>query len=466
LALEPRFRNASLILATLAFIPCGRGANPEFTPYNSVQAILDAFAGHLPADLAKPDPEKWSAWNRGNDRAIRTRLERGSLDSMVNLLLYGSSFTRQPRIGIADLAEQARSGVLNSRVQDLVRGLAAPGHNERLSVLREVVLRNGIDLDSPDGQVKAGVFVLENLKRVLEEKRTFATRSAQALHAAKNTVPAGTAGSIFAERSALFRDRGVSLDTGILADFSIDLALRRLKERGVLKPDRVTRVAVIGPGLDFTDKNELDAFDYFPPQTVQPFALINSLLQLNLAGTGNLSLSALDISPLVLGHLQRARQQAEKQRGYVIQLPQDAGRSWAPVLEDYWRDLGDRTGIEVKPLTPPGGLAGLRTRAVQIRPAVVLECHPVNLDIVAQRLDLAPEERYDLVIATNIFLYYDAFQQSLGLQNVASMMKPGAVLLSNDKLPVLPASGVGLIGVTAISDGGPGRDAVAAYRKQ
>jgi hypothetical protein len=45
-------------------------------------------------------------------------------------------------------------------------------------------------------------------------------------------------------------------------------------------------------------------------------------------------------------------------------------------------------------------------------------------------------------------------------------MKPGGVLLSNDELPMRPASGMNLLGITAISHGGSGRDAIAAYRKQ
>jgi hypothetical protein len=439
-------------------------ASGEFTSYDSIKAVLDEFARSLPAGLGNPNPARWDAWNRKNDQAIRSRLERGDLDSMVNLLLFGTSFTKQPRIAIADLAAQARSGVLRQRVTDLVHGLAAPDGNERLEILRELILKKGFPLDTPHSQEEAGVFVMENLRRVLEEKRTFAARSMEAADSVKGASQDGAAPTLV-ERSGLFRDRGVSLDTGILATFSIDLALKRLKQRGVIKGP-IARVAVIGPGLSFIDKDGPAAFDYFPLQTVQPFALIDSLLQLDLAGNGNLSLTALDISPLVIGHFQHARHQAEKNAGYVIQLPQDAARTWPPDLENYWRNLGARVGTEVKPLPAPQVFPGLRTRAIQIRPEVILECQAAGLDMVAQRLSLPPQERYDLVVATNVFLYYDRFQQALALQNVASMMKPGGLLLSNDALPVLPSSGMHLEGITAISDGGAGRDAVAAYRKQ
>jgi chemotaxis methyl-accepting protein methylase len=75
-------------------------------------------------------------------------------------------------------------------------------------------------------------------------------------------------------------------------------------------------------------------------------------------------------------------------------------------------------------------------RAVSVRPAVVLSILPQDLDIVLQRLDPLPaEQQYDLIVATNIFVYYDVFHQALGLVNVAKMLRPGGFLLSNNALP-------------------------------
>src|SRR5215471_13163706 len=205
-------------VALLLSFTAVRGASPEFASYGSIKAVLDAFKGDLPPGLTDPNPGRWNAWNRKNDQAIRARLEQGALDSMVNLLLFGTSFTKEPRIEIADLAERARSGVLKRRVSELVEGMAAPNGGERLAILRELLVKRGVKFDSAQDKDQAGVFVMENLKRVLEEKNSFAQHSRA--EAQKGTL---------AERSALFRDRGVSLDTGILANFSIDLALRRLK---------------------------------------------------------------------------------------------------------------------------------------------------------------------------------------------------------------------------------------------
>ena len=187
-----------------------------------MRPVLDAFAARLPRELANPNVSKWNAWNHKNDQAIRARLERGDLDPLVTFLLFRTSFASQPRIHLPGLADQARAGVLNARVRDLVRGLSAPPDKERLIILRKLVERNGQELNTGEGQDKAGRFILENLTRVLKEKQNFAARSAAA------------AGSTLEERLELFQDRGLSLDTGILADFSIDIALGRLKERSVL----------------------------------------------------------------------------------------------------------------------------------------------------------------------------------------------------------------------------------------
>ncbi len=120
-------------------------------------------------------------------------------------------------------------------------------------------------------------------------------------------------------------DRGVS---PILASFPIirsSRPCRDLKQRGVLRQVRGrSAVAVIGPGLDFADKNQESAFDYYPQQTVQPFALYDSLVRLGLAKANALSLSIFDISSRVIDH-HSARPQArlKEHLGYVIQLPRD-----------------------------------------------------------------------------------------------------------------------------------------------
>jgi len=433
---------ARLIAAIALLALAVPAAERSFAPYTSVQAILETFRDQLPAALQNPNAAKWTAWSRQQDRTIRSRLEQGDLDSMVNLLLFGTSFTTRLRVRIEDLAQASKSGLLRGRVDDLVQGLRAPGGNERLSFLRTMLVRKNVDPD------KTGAFILQNLERVLKENVTFAQQ-----------VQSGN-------RAQVFHDRGVSLDTTILPNFGIEETLRDMKNHGNLRENTVRRIAVIGPGLDFTDWDS--GYDYYPQQTIQPFALYDSLLRLALAKSGSLEITVLDISPRVIDHLQQAQNRARKSEAYVLQLPRGEARRWTPGAVTYWSTFGDRAGESVAPIPPPAILNGTETRAVRIRPEVVLACQPVDLDIVLQRLDLAPAARFDLVIATNMFVYYNALEQNLALENVAAMLKPGGFLLSNDKLVDRPGGVMKSAGSTMVwyTDQPKAGDSVNWYRKQ
>ncbi len=120
-----------------------------------------------------------------------------------------------------------------------------------------------------------------------------------------------------------------------------------------------------------------------------------------------------------------------------MQLPREQ-RPWAPGAVEYWRSFGTHIGEAVAPIEPPAALKGLETRAVRIRPDVVLSCKPVDLNVVFERFDLPVNKRFDLVIATNIFVYYDTLEQALALLNISPLLKPGGFLLTNEWLPRLP----------------------------
>lgn len=453
--------------AALSLVAAGR----VFTSYADVKPILAAQGDRLPAELKNADEAKWAAWSRQQDQSIRARLEQGDLDSMVNLLLFGTSFTKQPRIRMEGLTEASKAGVLRARVDDLVAGLSAPADNERLVFLGALLRRQGIDPGSSDGARQAGVFILTNLQRVVQETQAIAERAAEARRkAAAQPDPAA-----LLDRASVFSDRGVSLDTSILPNFSIEQTLRDLKQRGVLREGQVTRVAVIGPGLDFIDKNEASGYDYYPQQTLQPFAFYDSLVRLRLAKANAVSMSIFDISSRVIDHMQRARERAKKGTGYVIQLPRDIARPWPKDVIAYWSSLGSEVGTVVAPIRPPdifqaiNGGRGLETRAVRIRPEVVLACQPEDLNIVLERIDPPAAERFDVVVGTNIFVYYDPFEQMLALENAGVMLKPGGLLLTNDRLPELPGGSMRMAGVTDVryeSNGVVSHDAVGWYQKR
>ena len=93
----------------------------------------------------------------------------------------------------------------------------------------------------------------------------------------------------------------------------------------------------------------------------------------------------------------------------------------------------------------------VETRAVQIRPAIVSIITPVDLNIVTQHLEVPPQEGFDLIIATNVFAYFDSFEQLLAVENAQTMLRPGGFLLSNNLLPLLPSFATRLVTHLSIS---------------
>ena len=390
--------------------------------FATAKPVLEANVGELPPELKEPNEGKWKNWAQREDNVVRTRLEQGALDSMINLLLFGTSFTTQPRvITMNDFGYP----VVQARVTDLVKALRNPGNNERIIFLRNLLRSRGVDPASSAGYEQTENFVLENLRRVVQEQNTIREQVDQAGRETNQETG-------LSERSRVFRDRGISLDTTILSSFGIDGALRDMADRAVLPKGSITRVAVIGPGLDFTDKGF--GYDFYPLQMLQPFAVYDSLVRLGLARAGNIEMTAFDISQEVLAHLRRARERAKRGEKYVVQLPRESW-PWAPEAVQYWRSFGSEIGAPLAPIQPPPALTGLETRAVAIRPEVVLSCKPVDLNIVLEESGRSATGPFDLIIATNVLIYYDTFKQALALRNIASLLKPGGFFLTNDWLP-------------------------------
>jgi hypothetical protein len=267
-----------------------------------------------------------------------------------------------------------------------------------------------------------------------------------------------TSSTELSDRLTLFRERGLSSDTSIFIDFGIDAALEAILRKGALKPGSVRRVAIVGPGLDFSDK--LDGYDFYPPQTIQPFAVIDSLTRLGLASRGGVQVTAFDLSARILQHVQAARMRARSGQSYPLVLPRNLDQSWSAPLVSYWQRAGDRIGSRAPAPPPPANAGRAEVRRILVRPATVLSITTQDLNIVLQRPDpLQAGEQFDLMIATNILLYYDVFEQSLAGINIAKMLRPGGLLLTNNRifeLPSTPLSGIDFTDVNYISIPGIG----------
>lgn len=431
--------------------PAG-GAAARNMPYTAARPVIDALRPDLlPEPLRGLTPEAgeavWAGWVEQRDRAIRARLARGDDDTVVNFLLYGTTFTSAQRLTPEQVAAVARADtppadIVAARIEDLINAVAAESRTERVEFARSVLLRHGFDPISPSGRGRLRTYLADEVRRGPAETLEI-SRSLDA------AVTRNDPDAVLLDRTA-FSARGLSSDTSILVDFGIDEALRAAHERGLLTAGGVRRVGIVGPGLDFTDKDA--GYDIYPIQTVQPFAVIDSLLALGLAGAGQLQVTAFDLNPRIIRHLEQARDRAVAGRPYALALPRNLDLAWHEELVAYWERLGAAIGAPAADIGVPPSAGNVRVRAVHVRPDIVRAVTAAELNVVLQRLaPLRPDERFDLIVATDILIYYDTFEQSLALLNLARMLSTGGLLLSNTPVAALPGMPLSAIGHTDVT---------------
>ena len=473
-ALPPNpFPLAPFVFLLLATVIAAQGTKRGI-PYTDIRPAIESlredfvpaeFRGLMPAQAEA----RWPDWVTKRDAAIRARVEGGDEDSIIHLLLFGTTFTKAPRASERDLAALATApadGIraLRVRIDDFAAAAGSPGANERLQFARQLVERKGIFMSAAGEPIDPSTDAGRAALRRYLDQRTQAVggsvRSAAVLDPAAD----------LAAKLTVFRERGLSADTSIFVDLALERALDGMKTGGALRPGSVRRVAIVGPGLDFTDK--LEGYDFYPEQTLQPFAGIDTLLRLDLADPEQLQVTAFDLSPRVLRHLEAARMRARAGAPYPVVLPRNAERPWTPELVEYWQQFGNWIGERgTKVPQAPAAAGRVDVRGIAIRPSVVLSVTPVDLNIVTERIELAESDQFDLVIGTNILLYYDVFEQMMASANIARMLRPGGFLLTNNRifeLPGSPLSGAGYADVTYMSLTGIGDtgDRVIWYQKQ
>jgi hypothetical protein len=396
---------------------------PQFVSFSAAQPVLEAMRSSLPPELkASLTPATWDKWVRTEDKEIRSRIDEGEENTLTNLLRMGVTYTKEQPITYEDLGDFGHSTAINSiadrRANDLVRALAAPHPSEGMLEMRALLERKGFSLKTPEAQSKVKAYLLANLGRWRDD---VARARAQA-----KTNP-----------YQAFKDRGISTDSNLYPDYTIELHLKHMMDQGLLKPGSVRRIAIVGPGLDFVNKKS--GSDFVPPQTTQPFAVIDSLARLGLADPATVEVITFDISPRVNRHLERARKDATAGKPYTIQLLSSPSDQWSQEYHngfiEYWQKLGEKIGKPGTRIPVPEAAGNIWNRAVSVRPGVVLRVLPVDMNVVFQTLALPLDKQFDLVIGTNIFVYYGGLEQSLARANLATMIKPGGFLLTNEALP-------------------------------
>ncbi len=427
------------VLLIIAAGAAAAAAPARFVRFSEARSILTELAGNLPPELNTLTlgqiEDGWPGWIERHDREVRARLDQGDEDTLVNWMLFGTSFTSRPRAvlgavesgaaGNQELVVRRTIELISGRLDDLLQALAAPGTDERRLFARALLQRKGLRFATVADMDAAREYLLAAVLRVAGEQ----DQIDQELGATSGGAPL----TEFVRRSRLFRTRGLSLDTSLVPNYSVEQALAAMKARGLVAPGSVRRVAIVGPGLDFADKDV--GFDFYPQQTLQPFAVLDSLKRLDLApSSGDPEIVLLDISPRIIDHVTKARARAARNIGYTLNLPLPGSSQWLPEVRAYWRTFGDRIGAPAQAPTSKAIADLAELRAVRARPSAVQRMSVLNVNIVTDRLD---GEAFDLVIATNVFIYYDVLEQALAMSNVEAMLKPGAFLLANFSAPNL-----------------------------
>jgi hypothetical protein len=302
---------------------------------------------------------------------------------------------------------------VDARIGAFVNAVAARRGNPRVMYFRELLER-----EKPAGQADRAFVVDQYVRamRFLYEKE-FVSRE-------KGSEPAAA--------SALYQERGLSTDTSVDAGYVVYLALATLRQ---LEPHRrIRNVLIVGPGLDLAPRTAF--VEASAPQSYQPFAVMDALLGVGLSKSGELHVSALDISPRVVAWLRLVR--GTKLRLDVSSGVVEAGPVRFPDdYRAYFAALGRSIGaVQPAPASEPGRLG----KSIELSSETTGAVEAVSGDITLDRLD----RKFDLVVVTNVFPYLSDVELLLAVTNIVQMLAPGGVLLHNEARPLLAEATLGL----------------------
>jgi hypothetical protein len=359
------------------------------------------------------------------------RVREGDLDHLIFYLLQSTRFTAlsviEPALSaktlVGSLDDREREVFLRtaqaprarvpaavvSRIEALLRAMGSPGRDARLGYFRTLVTAT-----FPDSTSRQGALIDEYLRvmRFVYEKEFVAQGSP------------GTGNAV----TELYRSRGLSTDTAVEAGYVVYLGLGVLRS---LSPDRrIRRVLIVGPGMDLAPRTSL--LEVGPPESYQPWAVIDALVSLGLSRADDLTVVAGDINPRVVDHLTRS-QTRPPTLTLVTEIGESRTVSLSAEYRDYFTHLGRALG-EVREDALPAGAAGHLRKTVRVQPSVARVLRAERLDIVTDRL---ADPGFDLIVATNILPYFDDSELMLAMANVATMLAPGGVFLHNEARPLL-----------------------------
>jgi SAM-dependent methyltransferase len=363
------------------------------------------------------------------DRDAARRVREGDFDHLVFYVLQSTHFTTLPPIEPALSAKALLAWEVRPKPADTRTALAPPDVEARLHAFLDAVASGDRDprlayfralLDGAQTREQRRVVIETEYQRamVFLRRKEFEARTPDAA-------------------ARLYQTRGFSTDTAVEAGYAVQTGLGVLK---ALDPSRrIRRVLIVGPGMDLAPRTGM--LEAGPPESYQPWAVIDALVALGLANADDLVVVGADINPRVVDHL-RASAAAPPRLHLVSGIGASGAVTFAAGYREYFESLGRAVGtVHGDGGAPAGHLS--KTVAVSARAARTLRAERLN--IVTERLTGEP---FDLIVATNILPYFDHVERLLALSNIAGMLAPGGVFLHNDPRPevIQDATAAGLAG--------------------
>jgi hypothetical protein len=356
-----------------------------------------------------------------------SRVREGDLDHLVFYLLQSTHFTALPAIEPALSAKGLMETLDPAEREAFLRGSRVPPARVPPPVrARGAALARALDSPDPDARLtyfrslaraafpNAGRREDEILKEYARVMRFVYDKE----FVAQRAGPAAVA--------ELYRARGLSTDTAVEAGYVVYTGLGILKS---LDPGRqIRRVLIVGPGLDLAPRTSL--LETSPPESYQPWAVIDALVSLGLSRLADLTVVGADINPRVVDHLRRSRS-VPPSLALVSGIAETPTVQFSQDYRDYFAQLGRSIG-DTQPAA--NGLPGHLSKTLRVRAEAARTLDAEPLDIVTARLNTPA---FDLIIATNILPYFDDTQLVLAMTNIAGMLAPGGVFLHNEARPVL-----------------------------
>ncbi|MEO8077936.1 MAG: hypothetical protein ABI818_16535 [Acidobacteriota bacterium] len=366
------------------------------------------------------------------------RVREGDLDHLIFYLLQSTHFTALPPVEPA-LSARALAETLDPAERDaFLQSSQVAGSRIAAPVrARASALEHALDSSDRDPRL---VYFRELVKATVPN---LADRNAALLREYLRVMQFIYKKEFVAQRSGpaavaeLYRARGLSTDTEVEAGYLVYLGLGVVRS---LDPERrIRRVLIVGPGLDLAPRTAL--LEVSPPESYQPWAVMDALLALGLSRVGDLEIVGADINPRVVTHLRREHG-APPTLTLVSGIRESDTISFSADYRDYFTAVGRSiarvdSGATQGKAASTGSMTvsgGHLRKTVAVGAAAARALDAETLDIVTERLD---GPGFDLIVATNIFPYFDDLQLILAMTNIAGMLAPGGVLLHNEPRPLL-----------------------------